>query len=175
MTRLATETLTLKELLLACAGATVPCTVCPACVDHPSVTVTCKDKRMFFFPDSVRLPCPCLAAYDGINHYLDATGGYRCCKVTLYDAGKETQDCRCCRGRGWVPKLDTYAWRQALRDKGYMLGLQDERGGTWVTIRGGYMVEIIVESRDGFRGQRAEMEATRRLLEKVPGVEMPDA
>ena len=69
--------------------------------------------QVYALPDSVRELCPCLRAYDGINHYLDATDGYRCCKVFLYEEGKESPDCQVCRGRIFTPSRSLEAWLEA--------------------------------------------------------------
>ena len=70
-------------------------------------------------PELVRKPCPCEYIYDGINHYLDASDGNRCCKLQIYDLGHRLDTCDACQGRNWVPSPDILDWVWALNKEGW--------------------------------------------------------
>ena len=50
-----------------------------------------------------RQGCPCLGMFDGINHYYDTTDGAHCCRLFIYEAGIESNDCDLCHGKRYVP------------------------------------------------------------------------
>ena len=139
-----TKTLTLDQLLLTCAGATI----------EGALYL----EQHYFFPDSVRIPCPPImvqgkfAASPGLRHLT----------------------CDKCQGRSWTPNHNPYAWRQALRERGWSLYIESDprRPGDALEI---YISRDLPTCRvshfDGIRDQLAEMEAIRRMLEKVPGID----
>ena len=83
----------------------------PSCSD-------CKGTGKILRFSWARKLCPCLDQYDGINHYLDATDGFRCCKLTLYDYDKEMPDCRLCSGLGYVINIQPLDLLKALLMQG---------------------------------------------------------
>lgn len=161
------DILTLQELLLRCAGA---------------VYSSGEGTHGYVLSDEMRQTCPCLRAYDGINHYLDATDGYRCCKVFLYDEGEEGPNCLCCQGRSWVPSLDRDAWRQAWRGIGGYINIDSlphQLGDLIIAqliLPGKGRHQEIFEGRvtegEGLRGQLAEITAIWRAIDRIPGVKM---
>lgn len=182
---MSTKQLTLQERLTACAGATVHCLHlradgkpepektpsetgerrCNACVDQAI------PGRVYFLGNKVRLHCPCLRAYDGINHYLDATDGFRCCKRFLYDEGKEGNDCHCCQGRSWVPNPDQDAWRRVLRALGWEMKIEMHLLGDAIEIEKPNGNLAFVRPREGLHDFPAFATVLKRALEQQ-GVEM---
>jgi len=182
-----TKILTLDQLLLACAGATVPCPVCDLecqrevpcmCVEIKHLDkVACDGSgRIFFFGASMRLPCPCLKHADG-------------CGMCWAQGNRHDDHCEPCQGRGWIPNADSYAWRQAIREKGWVMVTTTSSKRDDIRMFPSYkdyyryrytpwfsapVVSVIVYEKGGLRDQMAEMEVIRQMLAREPGVGMPN-
>jgi len=179
----------LDVLLLACAGATVPCPVChgdgaassmelvgipgrdpmygcDTCTSQPGEPALATG-RTFLFPDSVRLPCPCIEAL-----YCSP------CYESYRGVATHVTACSRCQGRSWVPATGPYAWRQALREKDWSIKITiisfpgNNRGDCVVIESQVDDCGSLVQVDDGLRDQEAELTAVYRMLKQIPGVQL---
>jgi len=167
-------TATLADLLVYCAGATVPCSHlnddgkpwpeklpdngeyrCYMCVDQPT------PGRIFFFPDTMRLPCQCRVE----NPYFS-------CPSCLRNPGVQHSSpniCDRCSGRLWVPTPDPYAWHNAVEAKGWRMTIfiGKRYGAKGIEIGSYCSPSIWIDGSD----QLSEMTAVERMLRQKLGAD----
>ena len=100
-----------EALALWLAGLRTRCTVCPACVENPTVFVTCVDGTMARFSEFQK-PCPCLIQHDAPGNkividlgYWKVLGGCEKCWDRWFSKVSFHSECESCQGRPWLPDV----------------------------------------------------------------------
>lgn len=165
-----TKQQTLEEILLACAGTTVPCPNSlgnlASLPNEPAPQERCTgcnvEGRHYVLGDEVRAECP-------LNWETYAL-------PLLEHPGQ------CfCAGRSWVLNPDPYTWRRAWRNVGGCIDIDNspQHLGDWVVVqlilpgerRHQGIIAHVTES-EGLRDQLAEATAIYRAINQIPGVRM---
>lgn len=171
------EPLTLAQLFLACAEASKPC---PGETTHDGV-IECEKGYLdcgfeeFHYAGTT---CPhCNGRYSIRHKHCNGTGRSYILgdevRVICPNAFIRQHDENCieCAGIGWTPSHNGYVWREALRGINAVMSIiiQPEYEGDEVTVEllPDYVLNVIVGSSEGLRGQRAEMVAIFRTIQLI--------